>query len=197
MPHPAEQRSAVPLCGARKKNGELCRAFAGQGTDHSGVPGTRCKYHGGATKSHKTHAVITQAKARAARLGEPYEMEPVEALLWMVNLSAGQVRYLGEELASLNGDRLDGEHLIMQRLWDQERDRLARISKAAVDAGVSERAIILAERTGAAIADVLRAVFGDPELRLTARQRDALPSLLRRHLLAVERRPGELAAASR
>jgi hypothetical protein len=124
-------------------------------------------------------------------------MTAVEALVWSVNMSAGQVRYLSEELASLNGDRLGGESLILQRLWDSERDRLARISKAAVDAGVAERAIILAERTGAAIADVMRNVFSDPELRLSAAQRKRLPDLLRRHLLAVERKPGELATGRR
>ena len=70
----------------------------GQGTDHPGIG--KCKFHGGSTSSHRTHAIVAQAKTRAARLGEAYEMEPVEALLWMVNLSAGQVRYLGEELAS-------------------------------------------------------------------------------------------------
>jgi hypothetical protein len=124
-------------------------------------------------------------------------MEPVEALLWMVNLSAGQVRYLGEELASLDGERLSGESLILQRLWDSERDRLARISKAAVDAGVTERAIVLAERTGAALADVLRRVFFDPELRLSVAQQKRLPDLMRRHLLAIERKPGKLVPRSR
>jgi hypothetical protein len=196
MPHTPEQRSARPLCGARKRsNGEACRAFAGQGTDH---PGTgRCKFHGGSTSSHRTHAVIEQAKTRAVRLGQSYEMAPVEALIWMVNLSAGQVRYLAEELSTLDAARTNGEHLILQRLWNEERDRLARISKAALDAGVQERAIVLAERTGAAIADVLRRIFEDDELRLTAKQREALPTLLRRHLVAVERRPGEIAAGSR
>jgi hypothetical protein len=195
MPHTPEQRSAQPLCLARKKNGEQCRAFAGQGTDHFGFG--KCKYHGGSTKTHRTSAVIAQAKQRASRLGEPYEMEPVEALLWMVNLSAGQVRYLGEELASLDGERLSGESLILQRLWDSERDRLARISKAAVDAGVTERAIVLAERTGAALADVLRRVFFDPELRLSVAQQKRLPDLMRRHLLAIERKPGKLVPRSR
>lgn len=188
MPHTPEQRSAQLLCGARKKNGELCRAFSGQGTDHPGIG--KCKFHGGSTRNHRTHAIVERAKTRAARLGESYEMEPVEALLWMVNLSAGQVHYLGEELAAIDGPRTSGESLIFQRLWNEERDRLARISKAALDAGVTERAITLAERTGAAIADVLRAVFHDPELRLSGKQQAQLPDLLRRHLVAVERSPG-------
>ena len=81
-------------------------------------------------------------------------------------------------------------------MWNEERDRLARMGKAALDAGVTERAITLAERTGAAIADVLRAVFHDPELRLTAKQQERLPDLLRRHLVAVERSRGEIAAGN-
>lgn len=193
--HTSEQRDLQPLCGARKRsNGEPCRAFAGQGTDHPGVG--KCKFHGGSTSSHRTHAIVQQAKAKAARIAEPFDMEPVEALIWMVNLSAGQVRYLAEELSTLDAARTNGESLIVQRLFNEERDRLARISKAALDAGVQERAIIVAERTGAAIADVLRAVFFDPDLRLTAKQRERLPDLLRRHLVAVERRPNEIAARS-
>jgi hypothetical protein len=81
------------------------------------------------------------------------------------------------------------EAQVATRLWNDERDRLARISKAALDAGVQERAIVLAERAGAALADVLRAIFGDPELGLTEAQRKRLPDLLRRHLEVVERRP--------
>src|SRR5262245_56569410 len=136
MPHTPEQRSAQLLCNARKKNGETCRAFAGQGTDHPGVG--RCKFHGGSTRTHRHQAVVEQARIEAARFGEAFEMEPVEALLWMVHLSAGQVRYLGEELATFGGTAKSTEALVAHRLWNEERDRLSRISKAALDAGVAE-----------------------------------------------------------
>jgi hypothetical protein len=190
MPHRPEDRDKVGICAARKKNGETCRAFAGQGTDHLGVG--RCKYHGGNTPNHKKHALVQEAKQRSAQFGEAYDLEPVEALLWMVQLSAGQVRYLGQELAE-NNDRSTLEAQVATRLWNEERDRLARTSKAALDAGVQERAVAAAERTGIAVADLLRRIFGDPELDLTHAQRNQLPVLIRRHLPTIERSPGTLA----
>lgn len=195
MPLTREERSTFDLCAAKKKNGELCRAFAGQGTEHAGVG--RCKFHGGNTKTHRQHAVVVEARRKMVQFGEPYGLEPVEALVWMVQLSAGHVRYLSEELAGLQDEeRKTLEAQIATRLWNEERDRLARISKAALDAGVQERAIVLAERSGAAMAGLLRAVFEDPELDLSTAQRDRLPALLRRHLEAAERRPAALEAAS-
>jgi hypothetical protein len=78
-------------------------------------------------------------------------------------------------------------------LWSEERDRLARYSKAALDAGVAERAVRLAERTGAVIAETLERVFGDPELALTRKQYRKLPELLVRHMADYERAPGDVA----
>src|SRR4051794_28451570 len=102
MPLTSEERSTFPLCAAKKKNGEPCRAFAGQGTDHPGIG--RCKFHLGNTKLHKQHAVVVEAQRKMVQFGEPYGLEPVEALIWMVQLSAGHVRYLSEELAVLDDD---------------------------------------------------------------------------------------------
>jgi hypothetical protein len=178
----SEERSEYPLCGARKKNGERCRSFAGQGTDHLGTG--PCKFHLGNSKNHRLHAAKVEAQAKAAQFGELYDLEPVEALLWMVRMSAGQVRYLQREIEEA-GDKF--ETAAATRLWNEERDRLARISKAAIHGGVAERAIVLAERTGTAIGEVLRNVFWDPELGLTRDQRERLPDLLRRHLGAAER----------
>jgi hypothetical protein len=178
----SEERSDYPLCGARKKNGTYCRAFAGQGTDHLGIG--KCKFHGGATKTHRVSAAKKEAQMKAAQFGELFDLEPVEALLWMVRMSAGQVRYLQREIEDAE-DKF--ERSTATRLWNEERDRLARISKAAIDGGVAERAIVLAERHGTAIGEVLRNVFWDPELGLTRDQRERLPDLLRRHLGAHER----------
>jgi hypothetical protein len=76
----------------------------------------------------------------------------------------------------------------LTRLYGEERDRVARVAKAALDAGVAERQVALAERYGSAIAVVLRAIFSDPELGLTRAQQRLLPTVLSRHLNAVEGR---------
>jgi hypothetical protein len=68
------------------------------------------------------------------------------------------------------------------QLEAMERDRCARFAKLALDAGIQERQVRLAERQGALIVEILRAVLADPELGLTAEQRKAVPGVARRHL---------------
>ena len=80
---------------------------------------------------------------------------------------------------------LDGQ--VLMRLWNDERDRVARISEAALRAGVQERAVRLAESYGQQLADVLRAIFYDRELVMSAEQLAVLPTVIRRHLFAAER----------
>src|SRR2546430_13899088 len=105
-------------------------------------------------------------------------------------MGAGSVRCLSKVVViQIEVERKQIPAQITARLWNEERDRLARISKAALDAGVQERSIVLAERAGAAIADVLRAIFEDPELALSSKQRGRLPDLLRQALEAAERKP--------
>jgi hypothetical protein len=51
--------------------------------------------------------------------------------------------------------------------------------------------VALAEQYGSAIAVVLRAIFADPELALNRAQQRLLPTVLRRHLHAVEERQAD------
>jgi hypothetical protein len=46
-------------------------------------------------------------------------------------------------------------------LYQQERDRLVRVSKLALDAGVAERQVRLTERQAQQLAEVIRAVLTD------------------------------------
>ena len=185
MAHSPDQRSLNALCGAKKKNGDTCRAFAGQGTDHSGVG--RCKFHLGNTPNMRKNAVKLQAekevsKARA-KFGERIPVDPTEALLTTLQLSAGQLYWLQAALED-HEDKHDFTGQVLMRLWNDERDRVARISEAALRTGVQERAIKLAEQYGIAVAKVMRAIFDDPELALTEAQQEVIPMLVRRHLTA-------------
>jgi hypothetical protein len=83
MPVTPEQRSMHDLCGAKKKNGELCRAYAGQGTDHPGVG--RCKFHLGNAPNLKKHAAKQQK--RMVVFGAPIPIDPNQALLAMLYLA--------------------------------------------------------------------------------------------------------------
>src|SRR5579871_648905 len=147
MAHTPEKRDRSALGGAKKKNGETCRAFAGQGTDHSGVPGTRCKYHGGSTRSHRTHAAVQEARKAMVEFGQPIPVEPTEALLGVLHLSAGHLSWLRDELAATE-DKQTFAAQVLLNAFDGERDRVARIAKMALDAGVAERSVRLAETYG-------------------------------------------------
>lgn len=108
-------------------------------------------------------------------MGRPMEMEPVAALTWCVHIAAGELAYCNWRVAQLNEDeavasptkiteedegRGRGKRTVEYgnptlHLWIRERqrcvDRLAKLSKMALDAGVAEREIALAEQ----MADVL------------------------------------------
>jgi hypothetical protein len=161
MGMPSEQRSTYPLCDAKKKNGDRCRAFAGQGTEHLGQG--RCKNHGGSTRSHRAAAVRVEAARRLPQFGQRIEVEPTEALLTVLHLSAGHLAWIREELASRE-DKTTFEASVLVRQWERERDRVARIAKAALDAGVAERGRPTGRNLWGAARDSAPEVFADPEL---------------------------------
>lgn len=183
MPHTPEQRDKHELCGARRRNGATCRLFAGQGTTHPGVG--RCKFHLGNSKNHTAHAARVEAERRLISFGQPLPVEPTEALLSVLHLSAGHLAWVRDSLAALE-DKTTFEGQVLMRLWNDERDRVARIAKAALDAGVAERQVRLAEQYGEQLARLLTGIFDDPELGLNGRQRGQLPDVLRRHLGVVD-----------
>lgn len=74
------------------------------------------------------------------------------------------------------------------KLYNDERDRLARFSKLALDAGVAERQIQIAEQQGTILAQTLLAVFGDTTLGLTPDQQQLARTLAGRHLRIVAAR---------
>jgi hypothetical protein len=184
--HTKEQRSQHLLCGARKKNGDKCRKFAGEGTPHAGMG--HCKYHGGSTPSHIKKAAVQEAKRRVIEFGHLVDIEPAEALLMCVRISAGQVAFIKSELE--RGDASCFDRQVLLSHWDSERDRLVRAAKSAHEAGVQDHVIRMAESYGTQLAVTLRAVFDD--LGLDAEQTARLPEVLGAHLVQLERRHADL-----
>ena len=174
-------------CNALKRNGQRCRAGAGQWTDHSGAG--NCKVHGGNMRANRLYGarVLADRAARAAlgRFGVPIEIDPQEALLAMVWEAAGNVAWLGTQVQKMEeqdllqpvgqprdglgkfrspliGDIIDatrgGEFYESQeevraivRLYGEWTDRLVKYSKAAIDAGIEERKVRVAEEQGKTI----------------------------------------------
>lgn len=136
--------------------------------------------------------------------GLPRDVDPQTALLEEVHRTAGHVAWLGEKVAAFAVDddlkqRDQSGRFEKASVWldiyQSERKHLTAVAKAAIDAGVAERQVRLAEEQGAVLADVLRNVLADVFGLLAASglsvevlgrvQRDEVPAVLRRRLSAV------------
>lgn len=165
-------------CNARRRDGTggTCRRPAGWGTPHPGHG--PCKLHGGNTRNHLVAAQAEQARQAVATYGLPRDIDPAAALLEEVHRTAGHVAWLSDRIAELDEDALawgptevaektatefpgtDTKETARPSVWldlyHRERAHLVRVSKAALDAGISERLVRLAEQQGAMLAEVIR-----------------------------------------
>ncbi len=95
---------------------------------------------------------------------ELVDVDPLEGLLVAVMAAAARLRWLRERarLVPVSPDRLTSpEVLELARLERQTVDLLVRASKAAIDAGVAERRVQLAQEQGAAIAEAARGAMDE------------------------------------
>ena len=158
--------------------GRQCLSKPGKGTDHVGWG--PCVAHGGAKKEGRAWAGWLMAH----KFAEELDVSPWEALLMVIRITAGRVRYCESVLASAvddrelegwvsseeptgvseNGDLTTGRDL---RWWvdtsERERDRLARVSKAAIDAGVAQLLIEKELRAGEELAGTFVKVLNELE----------------------------------
>jgi hypothetical protein len=183
-------------CGHRRKEargGGKCLAKAGAGTDHPGYG--RCKHHGGNTKDNKTHAARLEAKERLNTLGVALDIKPHDALEAMVAVSAGAVAWLRDQIADIPTDELlKHESRVLTTMYGAERDRLVRTSKAAVESGVAERQVRLAEQQGEITVKLVRKVLAG--LGLTREQEATAKELVRAELAALVVADGSTADGS-
>lgn len=148
-------------------------------------------------------------------MGHAIDIDPMDALLACVRISAGQVAYATYKVQMLSEDDAvgnvvstkerplsqgkDGEDPSVRvtetttdapglHIWIKVQqtslERLAKFSKMALDAGVAERAVRIAEGAGDTLALELRRVFDS--LNLSATQEEALPDLVRSMLERLE-----------
>ncbi|MDQ3660591.1 MAG: hypothetical protein M3454_05935 [Actinomycetota bacterium] len=118
-------------------------------------------------------------------------MDPLEVLLYQLGWASGAARALGRlvsELEEIHGPNHAGDAVphVLVKLWSEERDRAARLAKMAIDAGLAEKQVRLAETQGQIIAKIFTAVLDDDTLGLSREQRVAGRSLAARHLRALE-----------
>lgn len=124
--------------------------------------------------------------------------DPVQGLLDEVARSATAVRVLGDLVADLEAhpkmvtEEAEGGITFMQAgiygpnhtgdakvnvvvaMWNEERDRHARMCKLAIDAGVSQRQLELEEERANLLVQAITEMFDDDTLELTLEQKITL-----------------------
>jgi hypothetical protein len=159
------------LCGApRRQGGAPCRRPAGAGTDHLGRG--VCSYHGGLLPALRQKYAREQALEESVNFGGAVDVDPITLLLGMVHRCAAVAGWLRLKVEALDAGELvdpDGRPCVWVRLESEWVDRSTRTAKAALDAGVAERQIRIAERTGARIAGALEEAVEPLDLSAEAR----------------------------
>jgi hypothetical protein len=172
----AEDAVARGYCGATNRKGHPCTRPAGWGTSHSGIG--NCKHHGGSTPNGVKYAGRRGLELEAIKLGFSIEMEPDDLMLNTVYLAAGALAFATQRAAAIEEKDYDtdGARIAQARLADA-MDRSARVAKMAMDAGISDRRIRLAQRWGESIASVIEDAMRDmaevfpPDVRTRFAQR--------------------------
>lgn len=192
-------------CSAHRTDGEQCGAWAVRGT-------TVCYHHGGAAKQVRAKArreVLREEARRAVELfGGPRDIEPSQALLELVQWTAGEVQFWRGRVHSLSlenegeltfgttkvefgqdkGQTTDMEtkesrpHVYYTMLYAAQ-DRLAQYATAALRAGVEERRVRLAEQQGDLVALAIRRILA--ALSLSPEQEELVPVIVPRELRAI------------
>lgn len=179
-------------CGAKKQDGSRCGLAAGWNTDHLGYG--PCGHHMGATPAGRKAAGYEMGEELMAFYGSPIDTSPIEALLDEVNRTAGHVAWLGQRISQFDiplteeVDDATGKVKVIRpagmppevdgwiRIYQSERNQLIKASKMALDAGVNERLVQIAEHQGAKLADAVETILAG--LRLTLEQQAMVPTIV-------------------
>jgi len=152
------------LCGQiGTSSGTPCRFPAGSGTHHLGI-GPCWKHGGGKIGTHR-RSLGEQAWELAVKLAGELNVTPWEALLLEVRRSAFRASAVDMKLDRVvaqrdsDEERTDPEVFAWLRESRNERRHLARVSKAAIDAGVAERLVRNLELEVQLVTEVLGAVL--------------------------------------
>lgn len=142
-------------CNAPNRQGKRCRNVAGYGTDHVGYG--KCKYHMGSTPAGQVAAHKEAAVEYVRSIAGERSIDPIEAMLWAVRLSAGAVTYWFNLLSQ---EETSAElALAIEEAYGKERDRLAKTAEMCIRVGLAERQVKIAERQGDLMAQVLEATL--------------------------------------
>lgn len=175
------------FCGALKaSDGKPCAQPAGYGTTHRGIGS--CKYHGGSTQTGTKAA----AKQTAVLMGAPKEINPLDAIIWCIKMTGGEIDFYTEQMAYLKESNWIEETIAGQQMhiFARERalaqERLVNFSKIAITLGLTERAVKLAEQYGATVGRLIKGVLDDLLPYISKEGQEKIPFVVRKHLLLAE-----------
>lgn len=164
--------------------------------------------HMGNTPSHRQKAAMMEAHEQARVMGFPIDIDPMQGLLVVIKISAGEIAYCTDRIAELAPKKAIVRHKkVVSRAGDLDSyeeveksteaslniwivarqaamERFARFCKMAIDAGVAEKQVAIAEQTGLIMGQLLNAVLG--ELGLTKEQKKLAPQVVQKHMLLLE-----------
>jgi hypothetical protein len=192
---PATATKTGPFCGVKKDGHSIsgkgpCMHTAGWGTQHKGLG--PCKLHGGNLPGVTAHYISIQEKKNMALYGDPVEIDPHAAVLNVLHRTAGHVQWLFNKIQAL--EEQEGDMTLQQytamgikasvwvEMYERERLLLMKAAKNAVDMGVSERQVQLAEEQGKMIAMILQQFIDSQIMSLTPEQRAQAPKVIRQLL---------------
>jgi len=89
-------------CPRIKADGEQCGNLMGYGTDHPGVG--MCKFHGGSSPNHVKKAELERVRREMTVMGQPIDVDPFEALLNVIRVTEGEIRFASLMIAELEHD---------------------------------------------------------------------------------------------
>ena len=188
-----------PRAACHRSNGQPCMRYPTKGMKVCCMHGAR-----GAKARRAAAERIAQDKAAAivARLVNPREVDPGQALLELIYWTAGEIDLFQSMVQQLDpGDLIWGTTEVRDKTggedWGTTTTKRAQAHAwharlveamtrqktyvvAALNAGIEERRTRLAERQGQQMAQVFRLVFED--LRLSPEQQALVPTVLPRRL---------------
>jgi hypothetical protein len=172
---------ASTTCGALTRSGRACQLPAGHGTDHVGFG--KCRRHAGNTPGGRVYAAKLAALAELPPLGGEVDINPLEALLYTVRRAYALAGYyrLQAEARDLAGEDVE-PYATLER---QALGDLNQWAQRSVGAGVAERMVRIAERTGGILAAALEDALSGAEL--SASERSAVVARFAQALSRLER----------
>lgn len=174
-----------PMNGPKSHDGNTrCTNEAGYGTPHEGFG--ECYRHGGQIHGRLRRGAVLMALAYADEL----MITPWEALLQQLRLLANQVEWLRQrvhEYESLGGvDMLKpgGEGSWAVEMLEARGDRLAKVAKSCIDAGIAKQLVEGATREAENMAKA--AISALDGLGIEGSQREEFLELMSREMLRLE-----------